>query len=88
MTPPAVVGYEALGRHGSLGVVVHVDESDRQEPALVVLGGVSYSLVYHVPWRCVRSVSERERRVVFELDLADFHARLREDGRVELRVAR
>ena len=86
--PPGIVGFEALGRHGALGIVVDVEELGEQAPALVVRGGVSEALVYHVPWARVRAVSLRERQVVLDLDLADFDPLLRDDGIVELRPGR
>ena len=86
--PFAVVGFEARGRHGALGVVVAVDEDgDGRATALIVRGGVSEALVYHVPWPRVRTVSEETRTIVIDLDLVDFDPRLREDGTVELRLA-
>ena len=86
--PTDIVGFEALGRHGALGIVVDVEELGEQAPALVVRGGVSEALVYHVPWARVRAVSLRERQVVLDLDLADFDPLLRDDGIVELRPGR
>ena len=86
--PPGIVGFEALGRHGALGVVVEVEELGEEAPVLVVRGGVSKALVYHVPWARVRAVSRTERHVVLDLDLADFDPFLRDDGIVELRPAR
>lgn len=85
---PGIVGFEALGRHGALGVVVDADEGGERAPAIVVRGGISDSLVYHVPWASVRSISSKDRRVVLDLDLADFDPYLREDGTVDLRLAR
>ena len=84
---PGIVGFDALGRHGALGVVVGVDDRSAHGPVLIVRGGISDSLVYHVPWTSVRTVSSAGRNVVLDLDLADFDAHLREDGTVELRLA-
>ena len=83
--PPArsLVGYEVAGRHGALGVVVDADEQE-QPPMLVVEGGATGALVFHVPLSAVESVDGRVHLVRIDGDVASFVPSLREDGRVQL----
>jgi hypothetical protein len=83
----SIIGFEALGRHGALGVVVDVSCEAADPPAVVVRGGVSDALLYYVPCSMILSVSSRRRTVVLDADLADFASSLRDDGTVVLRAA-
>jgi len=82
------IGFTALSRHGALGIVVDVDRDVAREPALVVRGGVSASLLYFVPCGRVSEVSPEQRTVFVDADLADFDSSLRGDGTIVLRAAR
>lgn len=81
------VGFDVLARHGSLGVVVDVEhDAGASDPtALVVRGGVSDLLTYHVPAALVSRISPERRSVFLDVDLADFVPSLNPDGTVELR---
>jgi hypothetical protein len=80
----ASIGFEARGRHGALGVVVGVSRTGPASLVLVICGGVSRGLVYHVPGALVTAISRSRRFVVVDADLDDFHAVLRADGTIEL----
>jgi hypothetical protein len=84
-----LVGYRVVGRHGELGVVVD-DERLRQfsDETIVVRGGVSDALLYHVPTELFRSISATSRTVTVDADVADFFPRLGQNGTVELHVGR
>ena len=82
-----VVGYRLLGRHGELGFV-EGELSPDGDVKLVVRGGVSHALVYHVPRRRIVEVSAGRRTVTADVDVADFAPFLREDGVVVLELAR
>lgn len=71
-----------LGRSGLLGVV----EGRRRgaHDPLLVCGGVSGALTYHVPLSHVRDVSVETRTVRVDLDVTDFVPMLRPDGTIEL----
>lgn len=78
-----------LGRSGELGTVVDVELAPGtvDGPALVVRGGVSQALVYHVPSRQIVDVSNEHRTVTADADVADFVPLLRADGTVVLRLS-
>lgn len=80
------LGFQAVGRHGELGLVVDVmrSESGKDVAGIVVRGGVSSSLTYFVPASHVRLVSAETTRVFVDLDLTDFVPVLKGDGRIEL----
>jgi hypothetical protein len=83
------LGYRAVGRYGDLGLIVEViggPEGADGPPALVVRGGVANGLKFFVPVARVRSISTDHRRVLLDVDLADFEPRLDDDGTVELRA--
>jgi len=85
---PDLVGYRVLGRYGELGTVVEVErvEGDVDDRALVVRGGVSDALMYHIPSRRVVSVSSEAGTVIAEVDAADFVPRVIDDGTVVLHL--
>lgn len=87
-----LVGYRVLGRHGDLGTVVTVRtdgaENALDAPMLVVRGGSTELLLYHVPFDRLRGIVPEERLAISEVDVTDFEARLRDDGTVELYLER
>jgi hypothetical protein len=92
MTPAvdtvALVGFRVDGRHGRLGVVIDngSDGRDAEESELLVRGGASDALYYHVPTSSVARVSTEKGTVTLDLDVIDFTPRLREDGSVDLHL--
>lgn len=83
-----LVGFQALGRHGELGVVVGVaDGGDGHPQEIVIRGGVSSALIYFVPPAHVHAISPERRTVVLDVDLTDFVPTLRADGTIELRLS-
>lgn len=82
---PDTMGFEVLGRHGGLGVVVGVGERSAPEDwELVVLGGRSSLLRFHIPRSHVRRISLDSRTVDVDADVLDFTARPTPDGAIEL----
>lgn len=83
------LGFRVIGRHGELGLVVSVTRSDGGErvTSVVVRGGISSSLTYHVPAVHIRSVSADAASVFVDLDLTDFVPVLKEDGTIELHTS-
>lgn len=83
-----LVGYRVLGRQGELGRVVELEglESAPHGSALVVRGGVSGALVYHVPAMSLIGVSPETATVSADVDVADFSASFGDSGTVELRM--
>lgn len=86
---PNLIGWRVLGRQGELGLVV-----DAQDPAgapdsskIVVRGGVSDALRYHVPATRLVSISPVTRTVRVNVDVADFVPSFGDGGTVELRLA-
>jgi hypothetical protein len=77
-----------LGRFGEIGRVVDTElgDSDPDTVGLVVRGGVSEALVYHVPAERLVRVSRERETVYADVDVADFLARLDKGGTVELRL--
>jgi hypothetical protein len=83
-----LVGFEVLGRHGVLGVVIAVRPREPGlEPSLWIQGGVSRALVYVVPVPRIRRVVPEEHAIVVDVDVGDFVPSLHSDGTVELRVS-
>jgi hypothetical protein len=82
----SIVGFEALGRHGALGVVIDVSCEPASPPAVVIRGGVSDALLYYVPWTMITSISPKRRTLALDADLGDFASSLRDDGTIELRA--
>jgi hypothetical protein len=83
-------GYSVFGRHGFLGTVVG-NEGARDDPAggtIVVRGGISEALLFHLPAASLRSISPSRRTVTVEADVGDFVPRLGEGGTVELHIVR
>jgi hypothetical protein len=83
-----LVGYRMLGREGELGRVVDCEEFDGapETAALVVRGGVSDALLYHIPSMRLIGVSHETRTVSADVDVADFVPSFGEGGIVELRL--
>lgn len=83
-----LVGYRVLGRQGELGRVVDLEghQGAPESSALVVRGGVSDSLVYHVPAVRLVSVSRKTNTVRADVDVADFVPSFGDGGAVELRL--
>lgn len=82
-----LVGYRMLGRQGELGHVVDLEglEEVPESSTLVVRGGVSDALVYHVPAVRLVSVSHETGTVRADVDVADFVPSFGDRGTVELR---
>jgi hypothetical protein len=84
-----VTGYRVFGRHGFLGTVVEMYRPDGElGGSMVVRGGISDALRFHVPTELVSHVSGRTRCVRIEVDVEDFAPRLIADGTVELHLGR
>jgi hypothetical protein len=77
-----------LGRYGELGTVVDTElaPGDMDGPALIVRGGVSEALVYHVPSRRILGVSNENCTVTADADVTDFVPFLSDDGTIVLRL--
>lgn len=83
-----VLGFEVHAPGGPLGVVVD-DVRDGSEPTpsvLLVRGGVSSALYYHLPAALVSSISPGRRSLSVQVTAGDFTPRLRDDGSVDLYV--
>jgi hypothetical protein len=85
-----LVGYSVIGRHGFLGTVVGDDSASGQpaEETIVFRGGISDSLLFHLPATRLRSISPSRRTVTVEVDVGDFVPRPGEAGKVELYIVR
>lgn len=83
-----LVGYRLLGRQGELGRIVHLEglEGAPQSSTLVVRGGVSDALVYHVPAVRLMTVSRETGTARADVDVADFLPSFGDRGTVELRL--
>jgi hypothetical protein len=77
-----------LGRQGELGRVVRAESLERapESSTIVVRGGVSDALVYHVPASRVVGVSHEAGTVRADVDVADFVPRLGNGGTVDLHL--
>jgi hypothetical protein len=84
----SLVGYRVLGRQGELGRVVdHEGQVGAPESStLVVRGGVSNALIYHVPAARLIGVSRATATVSADVDVADFVPSFGDGGTVELRL--
>jgi len=85
----SVVGFSVRGRNGALGIVVGAGRGRgpaAPEPELVVVGGRSFLLRFHIPVSHVSRSSPEEGLLDVDVDVSDFRAELAEDGAVELRV--
>jgi hypothetical protein len=82
----ALIGYRVDGRHGRLGTVIDAEGEEREaeQSEILVRGGASDALFYHVPSSVVVDVSRERRTVTLDLDVVDFAPRLRDDGSVDL----
>lgn len=87
---PSVLGYSVRGRAGDLGVVVASGmtglRSTSPPSELLVVGGRSSLLRFHIPMDHVASTSAEESALEVDVDIADFRGELNCDGTVELRV--
>jgi len=81
-----LIGYRVDGRHGRLGTVIDAEGEEREteQSEILVRGGASDALYYHVPSAAVVDVSLERRTVTLDLDVVDFTPRLRDDGSVDL----
>lgn len=76
-----------LGRYGELGTVVDTELAPGMDgPALIVRGGVSEALVYHVPSGRILGVSNENCTVTADADITDFVPILSDDGTIVLRL--
>lgn len=83
-----VLGYEVHAPGGPLGVVVDDERSGdgQASSVLLVRGGVSSALYYHLPTALVASISPGQRALSVRVTASDFSPRLRHDGSVDLYV--
>jgi hypothetical protein len=81
-----VAGWTVAGRHGRLGEVVEPGASDFavDETQLVVRGGTSQALFFHIPVELVTNVARSRCWIRVDADVADFAPHLRTDGSVDL----
>jgi hypothetical protein len=80
-----VTGWVVAGRHGTIGRVVQAAGDGAPEgEVLLVQGGTSHVLFFHVPMRLVTRVAPGRRMLSIDADIADFVAHLRDDGSVDL----
>ena len=79
-----LVGCAVQGRHGILGIVddVATDRHGRRE--LLVIGGRSSLLRFHVPTGRICDNPAGVRTVAVDADVADFAPRAGSDGSIEL----
>ena len=79
-------GWMVTGRHGPLGRVVPHTSAGRatESQSLLVRGGRTHVLYFHVPVARVTHVLRRARIVQVDADIADFSAHLRPDGSIDL----
>jgi hypothetical protein len=83
----AVAGWTVSGRHGQLGHVVPLENGDwgtDESPLLLVRGGTSQALYFHVPVELVTAVARGRCDIRIDADVSDFTAHLRPDGSVDL----
>jgi hypothetical protein len=85
-----LVGYSVIGRHGFLGTVVGNESASGQpaEETIVFRGGISDSLLFHLPATRLHTISPSRRTVTVEVDVGDFVPRQGEHGTVELYMVR
>lgn len=83
-----LVGYRVLGRQGELGRVVGAECIERasESATIVVRGGISDALAYHVPASRLIGVSHETGTVRADVDVGDFVPRLGEGGTVDLHL--
>jgi hypothetical protein len=82
-----VAGWTVSGRHGPLGRVVQPESADwdaDEHPLLLVRGGRSRALLFHVPLELVTVVARSRCEIRIDADVSDFSAHLRADGSVDL----
>ena len=82
-----VAGWTVSGRHGQLGRVVPPEDGDwgsDEHPLLLVRGGTSLALFFHVPLELVTTVARGRCDIRVDADVSDFTAHLRPDGSVDL----
>jgi hypothetical protein len=83
-----LIGYRVVARQGTLGRVVGADDDDGAESStILVRGGVSDSLVYHVPATRVADISHDAETVHADVDVSDFLPTFGDGGTVILRLA-
>lgn len=83
-----LVGYRMLGREGELGRVVEAEwvHGVVGGSTIVVRGGISDALVYHVPASRLVYVSHETGTVRADVDVADFVPSFGDRGTVDLRL--
>jgi hypothetical protein len=82
-----VAGWTVSGRHGQLGHVVPPEDGDwgtEDHPLLLVRGGISHALFFHVPVELVTTVARGRCDIHIDADISDFTAHLRPDGSIDL----
>lgn len=86
---PNLIGWRVLGRQGELGLVVdaHHPAEAPDSSTIVIRGGVSDALRYHVPATRLVSISPVTRTVKVDVDVADFVPSFGDGGTVELRLS-
>jgi hypothetical protein len=83
---PDLAGWTVAGRHGALGRVLSSgpDSQGDASASLLVRGGTTEALYYHVPVSLVTGIAVEERVVEIDADIDDFAPHLRPDGSVDL----
>lgn len=83
---PEVSGWTVDGRHGTLGHVVSSQGDERLRDAhdLLVRGGTTHILYFHVPMTMVHRIAADSRVLEIDADISDFAAHLRPDGSIDL----
>ena len=80
-----LVGWTVTGRHGLLGHVVDAEHGHVTDDAhLLVRGGTTDVLYYHVPLSLVATEEALRQSIGIDADVADFTAHLRPDRSVDL----
>ncbi len=88
---PDVAGWSVSGRNGHLGLVVSDGRGegdsgldDLEARRLLVRGGTTDALYFHVPFELITSVARGRCDLKIDADVSDFVAHLRPDGSVDL----
>lgn len=77
-------GFQVRGRHGVLGTVSQHRRGSSASGMLIVTGGASQLLRYHLPVSSIRAVAPRAGTITVDLDVADFLPRSSPLGEIDL----
>jgi len=89
---PEFAGWSVSGRNGYLGLVVseclvdstEIGPDDQKARQLLVRGGTSDALYFHVPAELITTVARGRCDLRIDADVSDFLPHLRADGSVNL----